>query len=142
MLLTRWKNTVGLITNIPTEEILSHRKSSLFHLTACVFPLRRTSGLRKAILLCHILQWTAEKESFPSNKAMCPHSCPYASPRSSVDPLPRDPSGTVVVWLGSSWRMFMLWHQLNVTVVILWPVASLFLRRSLVNQKAQGDLWP
>lgn len=117
-------------------------KPSLFYLTAFVLPLRRTSGLRKGIILCHILQWTAGKESVPSNTAMCPHSCPCASPRSSVDPLPRDPSGTVVVWLGSSWRMLMLWHQLNVTVVMLWPVASLFPRRSLVNQKARSDLWP
>lgn len=78
----------------------------------------------------------------PSNNVLCPHSCPFASPRSSADPLPRDPSGTVVIWRGSSWRMLMLWHQLNVTVVKLWPVASLFLRRNLVNHKAQSDLWP
>lgn len=57
-------------------------------------------------------------------------------------PPSRDPSGTVVIWQGSSWRMLMLWHQLNVTVVMLWPVASLFLRRNLVNHKAQSDLWP
>lgn len=80
--------------------------------------------------------------SIPSNDSPCPHSCPFASPRSSVDPPPRDPSGTVVIWRGCSRRMLMLWHQLNVIVVKLWPVASLFLRRNLVNHKAQSALWP
>lgn len=46
----------------PQRKFWATKKPSLFCLTALVLPLRKTSGPRKAIILCHILQQTAEKE--------------------------------------------------------------------------------